>query len=53
MKSPQLLILEDIEIQIRAARRSIENGHYATALAELNGVDCFLAQLKQVLVRII
>jgi hypothetical protein len=38
---------EDFEIQLEAARKSVERGNYAVARAELRGAILFLNQIEK------
>ena len=38
---------EDFEVQIEAARKSVERGNYAVARAELRGAILFLDQIEK------
>lgn len=43
------LLFEDVQIQIDAAKKSTNNGFYATADAELNGALMMLQDLQNAL----
>lgn len=46
-ESPELLDRQDYDMQIEAASRSVEAGHYATARAELRGAVWILTAIER------